>query len=126
MPLLRLKGKRGNRAGFQSAQADRLAGLLAVAVGAVFDALQRRVDFGQQLAVTLARTDFDGPVEFLLGAIELLRKRPALLASGFICRSLRGLSLLLLTVQLVPPGDGVVFAQLEFFRHPLCLFLVVV
>jgi hypothetical protein len=34
-------------------------------------------------------------------------------------RSLRGISLLLLTVQLVPPGDGIVFAQIELFRRPL-------
>ena len=44
--LLRLDRQRCDRARFEPLDRDRLAGLLAIAVGAVFDALQRRVDLG--------------------------------------------------------------------------------
>jgi len=39
---------------------DRLAGLLAIAVGVVVDALQRGVDLGDQLALAVAGAQFDG------------------------------------------------------------------
>jgi hypothetical protein len=48
--LLRLHRQRRDGPGFQPLQRDRLAGLLAIAVGIVVDALQRRVDLGDQLA----------------------------------------------------------------------------
>jgi hypothetical protein len=44
VPLLRLDRQRGDGAGFQAAQADRLAGLLAEAIGAAFEPSQRLVD----------------------------------------------------------------------------------
>ena len=43
--LLRLDRQGGDRAGLQPADADRFAGLLAIAVGAVINTLQRLVDF---------------------------------------------------------------------------------
>src|SRR5262249_25458486 len=58
-----------DRAGFEAAQRNRLAGLLAVAVGAVVDALQRRVDLGDQLALAVAGAQLDRPVGFGGGAI---------------------------------------------------------
>src|SRR5713226_3556134 len=60
--LLRLHRQRRNGAGFQPLQRDRLAGLLAIAVGAVVDALQRRVDLGDQLALPVAGAQLDGTV----------------------------------------------------------------
>src|SRR3984893_14690874 len=60
--LLRLHRQRRDRAGFQPLQRDRLAGLLAIAVGVVVDALQRRVDLGDQLALPVAGAQFDGAV----------------------------------------------------------------
>src|SRR6202166_4879398 len=60
--LLRLHRQRRDRAGFQPLQRDRLAGLLAIAVGVVVDALQRRVDLGDQLALPVAGAQLDGAV----------------------------------------------------------------
>jgi len=60
--LLRLHRQRCDRAGFQPLQRDRLAGLLAIAVGVILDALQRRVDLGDQLALPVAGAQFDRAV----------------------------------------------------------------
>src|SRR5713101_3810882 len=60
--LLRFHRQRRDRAGFQPLQRDRLAGLLAIAVGVVVDALQRRVDLGDQLALPVAGAQFDRAV----------------------------------------------------------------
>src|SRR3954454_1243787 len=67
--LLGFDRERGDRAGFQAFQRDRLAGLLAIAVGVVLDALQRRVDLGDQLALAVAGAEFDGPVGLGGGAV---------------------------------------------------------
>src|ERR1019366_9219537 len=67
--LLRLHRERGDRAGFQPLQRDRLAGLLAIAVGVVFDALQRRVDLGDQLALAVAGAQFDRAVGLRRSAV---------------------------------------------------------
>src|SRR5258708_39682790 len=60
--LRRLHGERGDRARLKRLQRDRLAGLLAIAVGVVLDALQRRVDLGDQLALAVAGAQFDRAV----------------------------------------------------------------
>src|SRR6266566_9745205 len=60
--LLGLDRERRDRARLQPLQRDRLAGLLAIAVGVVLDALQRRVDLGDQLALAVAGAQFDGAV----------------------------------------------------------------
>src|SRR6202171_1881621 len=60
--LLRFHRERGDRAPLQPLQRDRLAGLLAIAVGVVLDALQRRVDLGDQLALAVAGAQFDRAV----------------------------------------------------------------
>src|SRR5258707_4484110 len=57
--LLGLDRERRDRARLQPLQRDRLAGLLAIAVGVVLDALQRRVDLGDQLALAGAGAPFD-------------------------------------------------------------------
>jgi hypothetical protein len=62
--LLRLYGKRGNRAGIKPAQRNRLAGFLAVAVTAIFDPLQRSFDLGNQLALAVPGAQFERPVRF--------------------------------------------------------------
>ena len=67
--LLRLHRQRRDRTGFQPLQRDRLAGLLAIAVGVVLDALQRRVDLGDQLALAVAGAQFDRAVGFGRGAV---------------------------------------------------------
>src|ERR1700736_246441 len=71
--LLRLHGKGCNRARFQPLQRDRLAGLLAIAVGVVVDALQRRVDLGDQLALPVAGAQFDRAVGFGGSAVRQIR-----------------------------------------------------
>src|SRR5260370_26248755 len=60
--LLRLHRERRDRAGLQPLQRDRLAGLLAIAVGVVLDALQRRVDLGDQLTLAVAGAQLDRAV----------------------------------------------------------------
>ena len=69
MALLRLDRQRRDRAGFEALERDRLAGLLAIAVGAVVDALQRGVDLGDQLALAVAGAQLDGPVGLRRGAV---------------------------------------------------------
>ncbi len=55
MALLGLKAQRGDRARIQALDADGLAGFLAVAVAAVLKPNQGRMDFGNQLALPVAR-----------------------------------------------------------------------
>src|SRR5215510_9457795 len=62
VPLLCLDRQRGDRARLQPLERDRLAGLFAIAVGAVFDAGERLLDLGNQLALAIARSQFDRPV----------------------------------------------------------------
>ena len=69
MALLRLDRQRRDRAGFEALQGDRLAGLLAVTVGAVLEALQRGVDLGDQFALAVARAQFDRAVGLGGGAV---------------------------------------------------------
>src|SRR6266481_5111258 len=67
--LLRLHRERRDRARLQPLQRDRLAGLLAIAGGVVLDALQRGVDLGDQLALTVAGAQLDRPVGLRRGAV---------------------------------------------------------
>src|SRR3981189_2865588 len=60
--LLRLDRERRDRARLQPLQRDRLPGLPATAVGVVLDALQPRVDLGDQLALAVAGAQFDRAV----------------------------------------------------------------
>src|SRR5439155_5441447 len=68
--LLRFHRQRRDRTGFQPLQRDRLAGLLAIAVGVVLDPLQRRVDLGDQFALAVAATQFDRAVGFRRSAVR--------------------------------------------------------
>src|SRR5579864_1925118 len=67
--LLRFDGERCDRARFEALDRDRLAGLLAIAVGAVFDARERRLDLGDELALAVARPQFDGAIGLRGGAV---------------------------------------------------------
>src|SRR6516162_4200682 len=67
--LLRFDRQRRDGPRFQPPQRDRLAGLLAIAVGAVFEPLQGSIDLGDQLALPVARPQFDRPVGLRGGAI---------------------------------------------------------
>jgi hypothetical protein len=73
VPLLRLDRHRRNRAGFEAAQRDRLAGDLAIAVGAVVDAPDRGIDLGDELALAVARPELDRAVGLGRGAIGEVR-----------------------------------------------------
>src|SRR5690349_10322387 len=53
--LLRFHGQRGDRTGFEPLDADLLAGLDAVSVAAILDALDRFFDLADQFALTVAR-----------------------------------------------------------------------
>src|SRR5947209_14067383 len=59
VPLLRLDRQGRDRPRLKPANADRLVGLLAKAVGAGVDAVQGRVDFGDQFALAVAGTKLD-------------------------------------------------------------------
>ncbi len=60
--FLRLDRQSGDRAGFEPLEGDRLAGLLAIAVGAVLDAGEGGVDLRDQLALAIAGAQLDGAV----------------------------------------------------------------
>ena len=60
--LLRFDRQRCDRARFEPLQRDRLSGFLAVAVGVVLDALKRRVDLGDQLALPFTGAQLDRAV----------------------------------------------------------------
>src|SRR5437660_444556 len=80
--LLGFHRERRDRAGLEPLQRDRLAGLLAIAVGAVLDALQRGVDLGDQLALAVAGAQLDGAVGFRGGAVGQVRVVDVLLLQG--------------------------------------------
>src|SRR5690606_28598840 len=72
-PLVRflcLEAERGDRPRIEPGDPDRLAGLLAIAVGAVVDALQRRVDLGDELALAVACPQFQRPIALRGGAVR--------------------------------------------------------
>jgi hypothetical protein len=71
--FLRLERKRCDRACFKTLERNRLAGLFAVAVGSVVDALDRRIDLRNQLALAIARPQFDRPVGLRRGAVGQVR-----------------------------------------------------
>src|SRR5262245_21262478 len=71
-PLVALLGfgREGrDRARVEASQGNRLAGFLAEAVGAILDSLQRSIDLGNQLALTVAGAQLDRPVGLRRGAI---------------------------------------------------------
>src|SRR6185312_2175426 len=68
-PLLGLHRQGRDRARFEAAQRDRLAGFFAIAVAAVVDAGQSLVDLGDQLALAVARAQLDRAVGLGRGAV---------------------------------------------------------
>src|SRR5690606_25506072 len=72
MTLLRLDRERRDRPRIETLQADRLAGLLAIAVGAILDALQRVVDLADELALTIARAQLDRTVGLRRRAVGII------------------------------------------------------
>ncbi|EPY02122.1 hypothetical protein K678_07582 [Magnetospirillum fulvum MGU-K5] len=87
VPFLRLDRQRRDRTGFQAADADRLAGILAIAVGPILDPLQRGVDFGDQLTLAVTRAQFQGAVGFgggTIGDIRLLQAPFLEVLQGFV------------------------------------------
>src|ERR1700726_3612692 len=67
--FLGLDRQRRDRARLEPLDRDRLAGFLAIAVGAVFDARQRRVDLIDQFALPVAGAQLDRPVGFRRRAV---------------------------------------------------------
>src|ERR1044071_4403276 len=66
--FLGFQAERGDRAGVEAGDADRLAGLLAVAVAAVLDPAQGLVDLGDQLPLAVTGAQLQGTIG--------LRRRP--------------------------------------------------
>src|SRR3954447_25841558 len=62
--LLRFHRERRDGTGLEPLQRNRLAGILAIAVGVVLDTLERGVDLGDQLALAVAGAEFDSTVGF--------------------------------------------------------------
>src|SRR3984893_4225130 len=67
--FLRLHRKGCDRPRIEPLQADRLAGFFAIAIRAIIKPFQRRVDLCDQLALPVARPQFDGPAGLGRGAI---------------------------------------------------------
>src|SRR5579875_2155540 len=78
VPLLRFDRERGDRPRLEAAQRDRLARLLAIAVGALVDPHQRLVDLGDQLALAIARAQLDRAIGLVL-LLQMLERLPCLL-----------------------------------------------
>ncbi len=85
MTLLRLDRQRGDRAGVETLEADRLAGFLAITVGAFVEALERRIDLGDQLALAVASAKFDGTVGFRGCPVRKVR-----MVGAFLCQMIEG------------------------------------
>src|SRR5262245_42858362 len=122
--LLGFHRKRRDRTGLEALQRDRLAGLLAIAVGVVLDSLQRRVDLGDQLALAVAGAQLNGAVGLRGGAVGQIRMIDVLLL-----QRLQGE--LRLAQNLVFPGQELgpeilllpVVHKRLFFRRPVVLQL---
>src|SRR5262245_62057915 len=75
--LLGFDAQGGDRARIEALQADRLAGLLAIAVGALIEAGKRCVDLGNQLALAVACAKLERTLGFgacPVGDIGVLRR----------------------------------------------------
>src|SRR5690606_35045803 len=68
--LLRLDRQSGGRAGLKASQADRLAGVFAIAIGAVLDPAQGLIDLGDQLALTVTGPKFQRTIRFRRGPVH--------------------------------------------------------
>src|SRR5271169_2566180 len=88
--FLRLDRKHGDRTRLESLERDRLTGFLAIAVSAIFDALQRRIDLGDKLALAVSGAQFNRPISLRRRAVgeigvilalvlEMLKRLPGLL-----------------------------------------------
>ena len=62
--LLRLEAQRSDRTCVEATDADRLIGLLAIAVSPIFDPLQSLVDLGNELALAIAGPELGEPIGF--------------------------------------------------------------
>src|SRR5262249_17389844 len=67
--LLGLERQRSDGSRIEPLEPDGLAGLLAVAVGALLDARERRVDLGDQLALPITRPKLQGAVGLGCGTV---------------------------------------------------------
>src|SRR5262249_19029911 len=70
--LLRVEAQRRDRARFEAFETDFLVGFLAIAVAALFDALERFVDLADQLAVAVARAQLERVLGLARGALGLV------------------------------------------------------
>jgi hypothetical protein len=66
---LRLDTQGGDRPRIEPLQADRLSGLLAIAVGAVVESRDRGVDLGDQLALPVPCSELERPLGLGGGAV---------------------------------------------------------
>jgi hypothetical protein len=71
--LLGFQAERGDRAGFEAGDADRLAGLLAETVRSILDPAKRLIDLGNQLALAIPGAEFKSPISLGRRAIGEVR-----------------------------------------------------
>ena len=60
--FLGLKAQGGDRAGVKAGDADRIAGFFAIPIGPVIEALERRVDLGNELALPVAGSQLESAI----------------------------------------------------------------
>ena len=117
MPLLRLDRHRGDRPRFRPAQRNRLARHLAIAIFAIVDPAQGRVDLGDELALPVARAQFDGPVGLARRPIvevrladraflQLLQRIGRRIQNGFFPRVKQTAEIILLPTSRRPPTQA--------------------
>src|SRR5262249_21772253 len=67
----------------QTRKSDRLTCLFTIAVGALFDPAQSRVDLGDQLALAITGAEFEAAVGFGSGAVGEVGERNRVLLQAF-------------------------------------------
>src|SRR5262245_61293928 len=107
--LLRLEAERRDRPRLEALDPDRLAGVLAVAVGAVLDPAQRGIDLGDQLALAVAGPELGEAVGLGGGAVGEVGLGDRLLLQ--VLERLRGLA-----QELGPPAQQRLAEELPHHR----------
>jgi len=73
--LLRLEAEGGDGACLKAPDADRLVRLLAIAVAAILDPHQRRIDLGDELALAVADAEREVPIVLERGTVPSRARR---------------------------------------------------
>src|SRR5207302_7646720 len=86
--FLRLNRKRGNWPRFEPLERDRFASLVAIAVSAIIQSRQRRIDLGDELTLAIAGAQLDRTVGFRrrpIGEVGMVLVLGLEMSQRFLC-----------------------------------------